>query len=135
MHTIETDTPILPYIIAGRIVGEVISLISRKKTTELKRALPNHKKVIANQYTILLRQLSNDETLVTYLTDRANTIYTRNKSFRKTIRARGNRGRDTLASFMRHWLSAFLVRQSPSFRNLIPESFATGEPIQSAITV
>lgn len=43
-----------------------------------------------------------------YLTMRAENIFAENAQFRKGVKQSGNKGRDYLESFMRHWLAGYV---------------------------
>src|SRR5260221_10791275 len=47
------------------------------------------------------------------LTARAQTIYAHNPRFRRKVRANGERGRDYLWTFARHWLAGLLSERRP----------------------
>lgn len=98
--SIETDTPIIPWIVCEQVANEA----ARLTNSELPLSL------------------------VSYLTARAEACYAKNKSFRREIRRRGNRGRDHLYMFARHWISAEINRQYPALFRMVPESFCLGLP-------
>ena len=60
------------------------------------------------------------------LTARAETIYQHNGHFRRTLRTRGNVGRDRLWAFTRHWLCAIIARDRPHLHRLLPSSYNVG---------
>lgn len=62
----------------------------------------------------------------------ANTVYAHNERFRRRINGKGNRGRDYLWVFMRHWLAALLRRHKPDLFARLPASYCIGHalPIQ-----
>ncbi len=64
------------------------------------------------------------------LADRATKIYACDVSFRR--RLRGNAGRDLLFVFMRHWLSAELMKSRPHAYAKLPEGFMVGEKLSGA---
>ena len=98
---IERDTPILPDFIA-RCVHEDAS-------AWLNEPLPRR----------WIRELAA----------RANTVYPHHERFRRKIRGRGNRGRDYLWMFMRHWLAALLDEHRPHLYARLPASYANGEDL------
>jgi hypothetical protein len=59
----------------------------------------------------------------------ANTVYAHCKQFRQAIRRTGNRGRDYLWMFMRHWLAAKLYEYRPHLHARMPRSYNIGEPL------
>lgn len=59
----------------------------------------------------------------------ARRIYAHSASFRAKLRRPGDRGRDTLYVFMRHWLAARLHAERPDLYARLPQSFASGSPL------
>lgn len=102
--TIETDTPILPLVIAVSVVDSVSGF--------LKVELP--------------------ESLSDRLAAKAERIYQVNPWFRRRIRGQGNAGRDSMYVFMRHWLYGILERESPRLAARLPASFANGMPLPNS---
>lgn len=98
---IELDTPILPHFIA-RCVHEDAG-------AWLDQPLPRR--------------------WIRELTARANTVYARNERFRRKIRAGGNRGRDYLWVFMRHWLAGLLWERRPHLYARLPASYGNGDDL------
>jgi hypothetical protein len=82
--SIETDTAILPDVVAASVVAAAERLA--------EAAIP--------------------ETAVTVLTERAAAVYAANLTFRRAIR-RGGAGRDRLYVFMEHWLAAWCKKHAP----------------------
>jgi hypothetical protein len=75
----------------------------------------------------------DDRSLLGYLVGHAEATYQANARFRKQINSNadhGNRGRDTLWSFMQHWLASKLLKDNnnpPIMRRLLEQSgFANG---------
>lgn len=66
---------------------------------------------------------------------RAHRCYAHSPSFREKVRRPGDRGRDTLYIFMRHWLAARLDKERPDLLARLPRSYATGEPLPARPTV
>lgn len=62
------------------------------------------------------------------LAHRARRVYAHSESFRRLIRANGDRGRDWLHVFLRHWLAALLREESPALAARLPAAFANGLP-------
>jgi len=56
----------------------------------------------------------------------ANTVYAHNDRFRRRIHGAGNRGRDYLWMFMRHWLASFLYQRRPRLHARLPASYCVG---------
>jgi hypothetical protein len=60
------------------------------------------------------------------LTAHASTVYAHNQRFARRIRAGGDRGRDYLWMFMRHWLAALLKDRHPQQFSRLPASYSAG---------
>ena len=110
--SIEKDTPIVPWAIAGSVVEEVHLYLHRKALGEEAS-----------------RILHDEDRLVSHLTAFAQGVYQHSKDVRKKIRGKGNSGRDYLYTFMRHWLSAELAKSHPSVFKLLPNDFKMGHPL------
>lgn len=102
---IELDTPILPGFMAEGVCEEVAAWFQSPVP------LPRHWAVELAGY--------------------ANTIYAHNERFRRRIRGGGNRGRDYLQAFMRHWLAAMLKDRRPELFDRLPASFCVGQELPS----
>ena len=63
------------------------------------------------------------------LSAQATLIYANSASFRQKLRRPGERGRDMLYLFMRHWLAARLHSEQPALFARLPASYATGTPL------
>jgi hypothetical protein len=102
---IEDDTPILPELVAESVVDEAT------------RLAPDHADKL----------LSRRAELAAALTARANAVYEadHDSAWSKSIRGGGNRGRDTLYAFMRHWLAGDLKRNSPEVLAALPSGYGT----------
>jgi hypothetical protein len=81
----------------------------------------------------ILNVTLDDRSLLGYLIGHAEATYHANAKFRKQVNSNadhGNRGRDTLWSFMQHWLTHKLLKDNnnpPVIRRLLEQSgFATG---------
>ncbi len=98
---IETDTPALPHVIAACVVEEA--------SAWLREPLP--------------------AAWVSQLAARAETAYERNEPFRRRIRGKGDTGRDWLWAFMRHWLSARLLRRRPDLHRRLPSGYHVGREL------
>lgn len=104
VRLIADDTPILPMVVAKSVVDEVdrcYPLPPGRAKDELPGKLAHH----------------------------ANLVYENNAAFRRKIRARGDKGRDALYAFMRHWLAAELHDTQPAIYRRLPERFRVGEPL------
>lgn len=84
--TLEEDTPIRSRIIAEVVVGEAEELLG-------------------------FREIPDRESFVRELVDEQARLYQINQEWRRKMRAGGNKGRDTLYAFMRHWLTSDVKRR------------------------
>jgi hypothetical protein len=98
---ISTDTALMPWIIADKICEEAANYLNSPVPLRYKE----------------------------HLDAKAERCYARHRQFRKLIRARGDDGRDSLSSFMRHWLYALLHRNHHDLARRLPKSFAIGHPL------
>src|SRR5579859_380365 len=94
---IERETMLLPEVIADNVVGE------------LERFLGGG-------------LLGARE----HLAEFAETVYANNDNFRRLLRSRSNRGRDSLYAFMRHWLTAWVGENRPTQLSRIPRHYYVG---------
>jgi hypothetical protein len=60
------------------------------------------------------------------LSAQAVLIYANSESFRRKLRGPGERGRDLLYLFMRHWLAARLQSERPAWFHRLPASYCVG---------
>jgi hypothetical protein len=98
---LERDTMLTPLWVAESVVQEVERF--------LKAELPPH----------WARRLAV----------KAHYLYPRHKHFHKGLNRPGNRGRENLLMFMRHWTAGWLKRaQSPLYKKL-PYSFGMGRKL------
>ena len=88
--TIDTDTPIIPEIIADSVANDVVRSMHPNPTAEQMKEAPA--KMVA---------LSN------HLVKKANDLYKNSPFFKKKMNASGNKGRDALYTFMYHWSEAY----------------------------
>lgn len=105
---IEDDTPIMPHIVADAVIAEVDRCVPMDLSASEERAIADR------------------------LADRADQVYARNESFRRKIRAAGNRGRDALYAYMRHWLASDLKTLRPGVFAQLPQRFLVGEELDCA---
>ena len=63
------------------------------------------------------------------LTARANAVYARNPRFRRKVCAQGDRGRDYLWAFTRHWLAGLMWERRPQLHACLPNSYSVGHPL------
>ena len=61
------------------------------------------------------------------LAAKAHYLYPRHKHFHKGLNRPGNRGRENLLMFMRHWTAGWLRRERLSLYKKLPWSFANGQ--------
>lgn len=61
---------------------------------------------------IIARQITDNESEVSYLINRAEIHFHHSKHFRDSITAKGNKGRDNLYMFMDHWLKSFKLKNN-----------------------
>jgi hypothetical protein len=91
--TIETDTPMLPVIVADRAVGIWID-------------------GIADIYPELVKRINATQGKVSdYLAAEAERFYKTNKRFNKAMHS--TRSREILTSFMLHWMTARMIKSFP----------------------
>ena len=64
-----------------------------------------------------------------WLASRAERCFRGSAQFRKSMRARGNGGRDSLRMFMRHWLASLLHTERPDLHRALPPDFDLGRPL------
>jgi len=69
------------------------------------------------------------------LTARANTIYAHNPRFRRNVRAPGDRGRDCLWAFVRHWLAGLMWERRPQLHARLPNAYSVGHPLPPKLAV
>jgi hypothetical protein len=104
---IETDTAIVPAIIADQIIDE----LARIWKTEFPKDMRDK--------------------FARKLVESAEALYKANVVWRKKVLKNNEYGRNYLYIFMRHWLSAEILRDErySQFYKDIPQSFRNGEPI------
>lgn len=98
---IEEDTPILPSVVAETVIEKVNAC---------------HGTRLGSKY-------------VAKLVHRQALLYARNSEWRKWMRARGNKGRDTLYEFMFHWLASEIRKTHPTVSKSVAEYAANGQPM------
>jgi len=69
------------------------------------------------------------ERYATRLAFQARRCYAHSDLFRAKIRRPGDKGRDLLYVFMRHWLAARLKSDRPKLYARLPVSYASGAPL------
>jgi len=65
----------------------------------------------------------------TRLAAKAHYLYPRHKHFHKMLNRPGNRGRDNLYVYMRHWTCGWLKGERRSLYRQLPWSYAVGRPL------
>jgi len=98
---IESDTPIVPSAIAIAVWEEASDWLDEPLPRSWIRELVAH----------------------------ANTVYAHNSQFRRIIRGRGDRGRDSLWAFTRHWLAGLLWEHRRHLHAQLPASYNVGQPL------
>lgn len=63
------------------------------------------------------------------LVEKTAVISMHNPRFRRMLCSRGNRGRDGLWAFMRHWLAALIAKQLPALFARLPADYSRGQPL------
>lgn len=96
MSLIESETELLPHVIADSVCMEAAQLCSDEKP------------------------LSYAQSMI----DRAEAVYAANPHWAKSIRK--TNGRDTLYAFMRHWLAGSLKKDHPKLFLKLPTRFSLG---------
>jgi len=61
------------------------------------------------------------------LAAKAHHLYPRHKHFHKGMNRPGNRGRENLLMFMRHWTAGWLKRERSALYKKLPWSFGNGQ--------
>lgn len=61
------------------------------------------------------------------LAAKAHHLYPRHQHFHKVLNGPGNRGRDSLYMYMRHWTCGWLRRERPALHKLLPQDYALGK--------
>ena len=63
------------------------------------------------------------------LAAKAHYLYPRHKHFHQLLNGPGNRGRDALFMFMRHWTAGWLHRERPALRQRLPWEYSLGQKL------
>lgn len=100
---LERDTLLWPEAIADTVVGEVCRY--------LEAELP--------------------EDLAERLAAKAHYLYPRHRHFHKMLNCAGNRGRDSLYMYMRHWTASWLKRERYALFKRLPWDYALGRKLPS----
>lgn len=94
----ERDTQLMPWLIAESVCDEVARFLDVE--------LPAR--------------------YVVWLDAKAERCYSTRRHFYKLMRGKGNRGRDWLYCFMRHWLASLLKLERLDLYHCLPENFGNG---------
>jgi len=113
---IESDTPIIPAIVADSVIEEAVRSAADQVGCTKRGGCEC---AACGLY-------GRRDGLSSELATRAEELYANDATWAKKIRGRGSRGRDTLHTFMRHWLAAELRQSSPDVFAALPPGFATG---------
>ena len=65
------------------------------------------------------------------LAKRAHYLYPRHQHFRDGLNRPGNRGRENLLMFMRHWTAGWSRRDKSALYGQLPHSFANGQRLSA----
>lgn len=98
---IHTETILLPDVMAEKIIEELI-------------------------YMGVAQTEAAQSELVNHLIERAEKTFKSSAEFRKKLKAKGNAGRDSLYSFMRHWASAYIKKHDPAQFKKLSKGFSNG---------
>lgn len=98
---IESDTPIVPRAIMEAICEEAAVWLGQPLPRRWIRELTAH----------------------------ANTVYAHNARFRQSVRARGDKGRDYLWAFVRHWLAGLLWERRRHIHACLPAAYNCGDAL------
>jgi len=109
VRSITKDTLILPHAVAEAVVSEVVSYLTLRGHEREADEIDGRRRSIEKK-----------------LTDDAERICAKNRGFQRMLNAGGNRGRDWLYSFMRHWLASQLLATGRGTYELLPRTFAMG---------
>ena len=104
-YDIEADTSIMPDVLAETVCERAAHLLDKP-------------------------DVARDESLVEYLVNHANEVYSHNPDFRKKVKSEadhGNAGRDYLCSYMCHWIASELIKKGASRRLLVDSGFSMGK--------
>jgi hypothetical protein len=62
-------------------------------------------------------------------------LYPRHRHFKRMLNRPGNRGRDNLYVYMRHWTCGWLKRERYALFKRLPWSYAQGRPLREVMPV
>ena len=97
---IERDTELMPWLIADSVMTEAQTLLGADLPAEWSD----------------------------WLDARAERLYRQHAQFRRLVRGAGQRGRDALYRFLRHWLASRITRERRSLARRLPHDFVMGLP-------
>ncbi len=112
---IADDTCIIPEMVADGVVQEVAT------------ALEDVRGEVSSDVDAFLDGAGPQRGLATALARRADETYAANAEFARTLNGKGDKGRDALYAYMRHWASAHVKETfgAAAFEAL-PEGFPVG---------
>jgi len=88
--------------------------------------------VVQEAERFLKAQLADD--FAERLAARAHQLYLRHKHFHQGLNGPGNRGRDNLYMFMRHWTAGWLKRERNPLYKKLPREYAQGRRLPPPIS-
>lgn len=99
--TIESDTMLLPIVIAESIAQERVVLKYKKELDNWENLSKEEKDALNKKIEAETNKLAGE------LSKKAEGLYKNNADFKKKVNAQGNKGRDYLYTFMNHWADAY----------------------------
>jgi len=90
-------------------------------TDENKKGIADETPLIPE---IIAEGLTQDKKEIKELVNRAEFLFKNSDHFKKSIAARGNKGRDNLCMFMEHWLMAIRIKNRKGFTIFVDNSIA-----------
>lgn len=94
---IEKDTVLLPDVVAEGYAEQATVHMLKSQLDNYSNLSDSDKKALDKKYKEKVKEVAD------YLVDRAEITYANNDTFHKQLKAKGNKGRDTLHMFMSHW--------------------------------
>jgi hypothetical protein len=105
MGRIEQETPLLPFVIAQRVVDDWLDWLERTQG-------PGFANKIWKRH----------EAIEAYLEQRAEYHYANDKQFSRKLHVPGDECLDILYAFMYHWMTAQMIASFPQLRGTVPAS-------------
>ncbi len=106
-ESLEDDTSIQSSVVASEVVNELVRYLAKKNPK-------------------LSNEIGSGKGYVLFLVKRQADLYKADATWRERMNASGDKGRDTLYMFMRHWLAAEIKRKQPEVYKVLPSDFANG---------